>query len=113
MLKIPPHITEVQRPTNKNAKIPTGTCAQIKLKLAQSIPGTLTVMSVGANIPNETRSKVKIDTVVSIARLDTLIQIEAPTKRPTIIKAQYTATIKPAVAALIPNSGVFTKYMFT
>ena len=47
MLKIPPHITLVQRPTRRNARIPTGTSCQITLNEAQSIPGTSTVLVSG------------------------------------------------------------------
>ena len=46
-----------------------------------------------------TNANVAIDTVVIIARLDTLLPILAPTKRPISIINQYTATIIPTVPA--------------
>ena len=85
MLKIPPHITLVQRPTRRNARIPTGTSCQITLNEAQSMPGTSTVLVSGENIPKPTNSKVALATVVIIVRLEILAPILAPTKRPISI----------------------------
>ena len=48
MLKIAPHITEVQRPTSNMAKMPTGTSCVMKVIADQSTPGKGTSTSVGA-----------------------------------------------------------------
>ncbi|EJX02534.1 hypothetical protein EVA_09363 [gut metagenome] len=88
MLKIAPHITEVQRPTRRKAKIPTGTSCHTIVRLPQSTPGKLTFTSTGANIPNTTRAMVNVETVVIMARLLTLLPMLAPTKRPINIMNQ-------------------------
>ena len=47
ILKIAPHITEVQRPTSRNEKMPKGISSQIISSVPQFTPGKATVM-VGA-----------------------------------------------------------------
>ena len=84
-LKMPPHITLVHRPTNTKAKMLTGTSVQIRLRLAQSTPGTLVVMDAGANMPKRIRMMLIVAAVVIIARLETLPPIAPPIKRPTSI----------------------------
>ena len=96
-LKIAPHITEVQRPTRRKANVPSGICCQTTFNSPQSTPGKLTVLALGANIPKSTSRRVAIVTVVTIVRLLTLLPILAPTKRPTSIIAQYTATNIPTI----------------
>ena len=83
-----PHITEVQRPTRMKAKMPTGTCAQITFKLAQSMPGTLTCQVCGASIPNSTSAIAVMETVVTIAFDDTFAPMAPPMKRPMSIISQ-------------------------
>ena len=106
ILKIPPHITDVHNPTRINAKIPTGTGAVIKVRVAQSTPGILTITSEGKNIPSNTNTRQMADTVAICVRLDTLLANIPPSKRPTNMSNQYTATIMPTIPALIPKPGV-------
>ena len=47
----------------------------------------------GANIPKASRMMLMVDTVVIISRLEIFPPMAPPTKRPTSIISQYTATI--------------------
>ena len=54
-------------------------------------------------MPKSTSTSVATETVVIMARLDTLLPMLAPTKRPISIMNQYTATSIPTVPPAMPK----------
>ena len=57
-------------------------------------------------MPKSTSTRVAMETVVIMARLETLLPMLAPTKRPISIMNQYTATSMPTVPAGIGSRPV-------
>ena len=64
MLKMPPHITDVHRPTNTRAKTPIGTSAGMNEPCEPLNPYMVTVADSGAKIPTSTRMMHTVATVV-------------------------------------------------
>src|SRR5699024_4606740 len=101
---IPPHITEVQSPQRINNITFTGTWAKPN-EISDLNTGIFTKILSAQNIAPNTNAIPTVDTTVNIARLDTFAPIEAPHKRPIIIKNQYVPTTDPAIVGSMFISG--------
>ena len=88
-LKIPPHITEVQRPTSTSNIALIGTFTNPNKPSALFLnTGIFTIVSVEDKMAPNTNAMPIAETVVSIAFADTLAPTAAPTRRPMSIKNQ-------------------------
>ena len=85
-LKMPPHMTEVQRPISTSSAALTGTFTSPKP--AEPLKtGRLTATS-GANIAPSVSNRPTEETTVSILLADTLLPMAAPSRRPISIRNQ-------------------------
>ena len=86
-LKIPPHITEVQRPQSTRNIALAGTSA-IEKPSAALYAGIEIRMLAGRRIAMAIRTMAVIDTTMSCTRLDTLPEMTLDTRRPTSMRSQ-------------------------
>ena len=85
-LKMPPHITDVQRPHSVRNMTPMGTSI-----MAKPVPvntGMRPIVSIGAKMPSSTKTSATTETAVSCALLETLPPMTPPIRRPHIIRNQ-------------------------
>src|SRR5574344_1210522 len=87
-LKIPPHITEVQRPHNTRNITPMGTSAKPN-EISDWNTGIDTFVSRGPKIPSNTKIRPTVDATANIALLETFAARLAPATRPINIRNQY------------------------
>ena len=99
-LKIPPHMMDVQSPTNARNIALTGTCTSPNIPSELFLnTGIFTIESVGANMAEITRIIPMAEAVPNIALAEILLPILAPIRRPTNISNQYVAVTEPAMAS--------------